>query len=133
MAQEKISTVLRVGLIIAVIELVFYGLILFLIPTQFFEFIGATPCDAVRARWPGGTLIAIGVGAYLVIRSPAGQGSLVLTITLGFLLSGLAMLYSWVAGEYSSETIQLAIPTILNLVVAALLFMGRQSSRQTLG
>lgn len=133
MAQQGISTILKVGLVIAVIVTAVYGLILLLIPTQFYEFIGANPFDAVNARWPGGILFAIAVGSYLVLRSPAGQGPLVITITLGFLFAGLALLYSWVVGEYSAQTVHLAIPTILDLIVAVLLFLGRQSSRATLG
>ncbi|MEE8435388.1 MAG: hypothetical protein V3S64_11420 [bacterium] len=133
MAQQNVSIVLKIALIIAVIELGIYGLVLFFIPAQFVEFIKSNPVEAVNLRWPGGILIALAVGAILVLRKPAGQGSLVLTLTLGYLLAGLAMVYSWTAKEYSADTVQLAVPAILNLVVTVLLFLGWQTSRDTLG
>jgi hypothetical protein len=133
MAQQNVSIVLKIALILVVIELGIYGLVLLLIPSQFTQFIGANPTEAVWLRWPGGILIALAAGSFLVIRNPGGQSSLVLTLTLGFLLGGLAMLYSWITVEYSADTVHLAVPTILNLVVTVLLFLGWQSSRDTLG
>ncbi len=132
MAQNDASILLKIGLIVAVIELLIYGLILFFIPLQFLGWIGANPTDAVNLRWPGGTLIALALGAYFVLRAPVRQEKLVITLMVGYLLAGLAMLFSWVTGEYSADTIQLAIPTILNLVVTVILYFGWQGSRDLL-
>ncbi len=54
---------------------------------QFLGWIGANPTDAVNSRWPGGTLIALALGAYFGLRAPARQDKLVITLTVGYLLA----------------------------------------------
>jgi len=132
MAQQDAPVILKVGLVIAMIILAIYGLLMFLIPAQYVALIGANPIENVWLRWAGGVLIALAVGAWMMLRSPANQGVLFKTLNLGFLLAGLALAYSWAAGEYSGRTISVAFPAILNLVVAVLLFLGWRSAKDLL-
>ena len=70
--------------------------------------------------------------ALLVFRSPAKQGVFVMTIALGTLLSGLALLYSGLMQEYSGATRFVATPMVILLAVSALLWWARYQAREIL-
>ena len=90
---------------------------------------GASPVDLGWLRWPGGILIGLGIGALLVARDPTKQGVFVTTISLGTLITGLGLLYSWILHEYSAATWFIALPTIIVLVLSALLWWSRQKAK----
>jgi hypothetical protein len=129
MAQNNGTKTLRVVLVIYAIVVLVYGLCFFFIPGVLTKISGAGPVDLGWLRWPGGTLIALGIGALLIYRDPAKQGVLVITISLGTLLSGLGLLYSWIAHEYSAATWFIALPTVVVLAVSALLWWSRQKAK----
>ena len=129
MAQDNATKPLKVVLVIYAIVSLVYGLSLFFIPGVLAKMPGGHPVDLGWLRWPGGVLIALGIGALLVRRDPAKQGVFVLTISLGTLLSGLGILYSWIVHEYSGATWFIALPTIIVLALSALLWWGRQKAK----
>lgn len=132
MAQEKIPVLLRIGLILAIIIQGIYGLLLFIIPLQFAALAQGNAVGAGWLRWPGGVLIGLAVGAILTLRSPAKQGTYVLTLTIAVFLAGLALLFSWITGEYTGKTWFMAQPTIVVLAEAVILFFGWRSAKTVL-
>ena len=129
MAQNNATKPLRVVLVIFAIVSLVYGLCYFLIPGVLLKMSGGNPVALSWLRWPGGVLIPLGIGALLVRRNPVKQGVFVLTISLGTLLTGLGLLYSWIVHEYSAATWFIALPTVVVLVVSALLWWGRQKAK----
>jgi len=129
MTQNNGTKTLKVVLMIYAIVVLVYGLGFFLIPGVLVKISGASPVDLGWLRWPGGILISLGIGALLALRDPAKQGVFVTTISLGTLLSGLGLLYSWIVHEYSAATWFIALPTIIVLVVSALLWWSRQKAK----
>jgi hypothetical protein len=132
MANDNGTKSLKVVLVIYTIVVWVYGLLLFFIPGVMAKIAGGNPVDSGWLRWPGGILIAFGIGALLVRRDPAKQGIFVLSISLGTLLSGLALLYSWIVHEYSAGMWFIALATIVVLVLSALLWWGRQKAKAIL-
>ena len=129
MAQNNGTKTLKVVLVIYAIVSLVYGLGFFLIPGVLAKIAGGSPVDLGWLRWPGGILIALGIGTLLVSRDPAKQGVFVITVSLGTLLAGLGLLYSWIVHEYSAATWFIALPAIIVLVVSALLWWSRQKAK----
>jgi hypothetical protein len=132
MAQNNGTKTLKVVLVIYAIVVLVYGLGFFLIPGVLVKISGANPVDSGWLRWPGGILIALGIGALLVRRDPTKQGVFVITISLGTLLAGLGLLYSWIVHEYSAAAWFIGLPTIIVLIVSALLWWSRQKAKRIL-
>ena len=130
--NQNATGLLKAGLIISIIINGVYGVIFILIPTQFVAFSGGNPVDAGWVRWPGGTLIAWALVYYLVLRAPSKQGIVVIAGALAYLLVGLALLYSWSAGETSVDPVNVIFPGVLDLAMAVLLYLGWKSSRDLL-
>jgi hypothetical protein len=128
MAENNAEKTLKVVLAIYAIVVLVYGLFFFFIPGVLVKISGANPVDSGWLRWAGGILIGFGIGALLVRRNPAKQGIFVLTISLGTLLSGLALLYSWIVHEYSAGMWFIALATIVVLILSALLWWGRHKA-----
>jgi len=129
MAQNNGTKTLKVVLVIYAIVSLVYGLGLFFIPGVLAKMSGGSPVDLGWLRWPGGILIALGIGALLALRDPTKQGVFVTTISLGTLVAGLGLLYSWILHEYSGAAWFIALPTIIILVVSALLWWSRQKAK----
>ena len=121
---------LKMVLVIYAIVALVYGVVLFLSPGTMVTMAGAKPVDFSWLRWPGGILIALGIGALMISGSPAKQGPFVTTLALGTLLSGLALLYSMWAREYSGATWFIATPTIITLVLSVLLWWARSKATE---
>ena len=131
-AQKKGATMLKVVLVIYAVVVLVYGLTFFFIPGELADMAGGNPVDYSWLRWPGGVLIAFGIGALLVLRKSAKQGVFVTTIALACSLAGLALLYSWIMTEYSGATWFIAVPTIIILALAVLLWWSRVQARKIL-
>ena len=129
MAQDNATKTLKVVLVIFAIVSLVYGLCYLFIPGPLVKMSGANPVDLGWLRWPGGILIGLGIGALLVARDPTKQGVFVTTISLGTLITGLGLLYSWIVHEYSAATWFIALPTVIVLVVSALLWWSRQKAK----
>jgi hypothetical protein len=132
MAKQQGATMLKVVLVIYAIVVLVYGLSFFFIPGVLSDMAGGEPVNYSWLRWAGGVLIALGIGALVVMRKPAKQGVFVTTIALACSLAGLALLYSWIATEYSGSSWFIAVPTIIILALAVLLWWSRAQARKIL-
>jgi len=129
MMQNKNLALLKVALIIFVIVTIVYGLCYVFIPQALVEMSGGDPVHSSWLRWPGCTLIALGIGAIMVLRNPAKQDIFIITIALGTLLTGLALLYTWIF-EMPVAAWFIAMPTIIILINSALLWWSRQQAKE---
>jgi len=119
---------LRIYGIIAVI----YGLVFLLFPGGYIAFSGADPVAFGWLRWPGGTLLGLGVGTVLLSRDPSRQSLFVTTVAMVASLIGLALLYTLIAGEYTLRVQSLVIPIVLNLTAAGMLWWSRSRNKEAL-
>ena len=132
MAENKNPLLLKIVLIIFTVVILFYGLCYFFIPDQLVKLSGSEPVFHGWLRWSGGVLIALGVGAIFVIRRPEKQDPFVITIALGCLLTGLALIYAWITAVEDTAIWFTAVPAILTLVLSALLWWSRYQARDIL-
>ena len=132
MAQNDDVKVLKFALMIAAIVSLVYGLCYLLVPSTLVKLSGGNLVEASWLRWSGGVIIAWAIGTLMVYSKPEKQNIFVTSIALAHLLSGLGLLYSWIAQEYSGATWFIAIPTCLLLVLSALLFWGRGKAKEIL-
>ena len=132
MAENKNPTFLKIILVIFTIVVLVYGLCYFIIPDTMVKLSGTEPIFHGWIRWSGGVLIALGVGAILVIRKPQKQDPFVVSAALGSLLTGLALVYAWITPEEEGNIWFTAVPAILTLVLSVLLWWGRYQARDIL-
>ena len=132
MAENKNQLFLKVVLLVYAIVALVYGLCYFFIPDFLVELSGGEPVFHGWLRWAGGTLIALGIGSLMVMRNPKNQGIFVMTIAIGTLLAGLALLYAWITLEEDVNVWFTALPTILVLLISALLWWSRQNAKDIL-
>ena len=131
MAQNKDTKILNVTLIIYTIVVFVYGILFLLVPQLMVKISGSEEVASSWLRWPGGVLIALGIGAIMVLRNPLKQYVFILTITLGTLLSGLALLYALLF-EMIGKAWFTALPAILLIILAALLWSGSRQAKDIL-
>jgi hypothetical protein len=135
MAENKNPLLLKISLTILAIVALFYGLCYFFIPDHLYlvKLFGNEPVfHGGWLRWPGGMLIALGIGSVLVMRRPEKQDAFVITLASGCLLSGLALIYAWLTAVKGAAAWFTAVPAILALVLSALLWGSRYQSREIL-
>ena len=132
MAENDNTKMLKLALMISAIVSLVYGLAYLLIPSSLVKLSGGNPVEASWMRWSGGVIIAWAIGSLMVYSKPEKQNIFVTYFALAHLLSGLALLYSWIMQEYSGATWFIAIPTLLLLILAVLLFWGRNQAKEIL-
>jgi len=87
------------------------------------------PVEFSWLRWPGGIIIALGIGSLMVYSKPEKQGIFVTSMALATLFAGLAMLYSWIMQEGSGAIWFTALPTCILLVLSGLLWWARGQAK----
>jgi hypothetical protein len=132
MAEKNNSAFLKIVLIIFAIVALIYGLCYFFIPGFLVELSGGDPVFHGWLRWSGGILIALGIGSILVAVKPKGPGIFVTTVALGSLLAGLALLHAWITLTEGAHVWFTAMPTIVVLVLSALLWWSRSQAKDVL-
>ena len=132
MAENDNTKMLKLALVISAIVSLVYGLAYLLIPSSLVKFSGGIPVEASWMRWSGGVIIAWAIGTLMVYSNPEKQKIFVTYLALAHLLAGLGLLYSWMMQEYSGATWFIAIPTLLLLILAVLLFWGRNQAKEIL-
>ncbi len=83
-------------------------------------------------RWVGGLMIGLAVGAFLVARGVEKQGPFVTTLAVGETLAFLALIYAWASGEYAGVTWYIALPTVIALLFAIVLWWARSRYKDIL-
>lgn len=131
MAQNKDTKLLNAALIFYIVIVAVYGVLFLLFPQLLAEASGGKPVASSWLRWPGGVLIALGIGAVLVYRNPSKQDAFVVAITLGTLFAGLALLYSLLF-EMTGVIWFTALPVIVLLTSSVLLWFGRKQAKDIL-
>jgi len=132
MAENKNVGFLKVVLIIFAVITVIYGIGYFFAPSFLVNLSGDSPVFHGWLRWSGGILIALGTGAILVYLNPQHQGIFVTTISLGCLLTGIALLWAWITIEEDAKPWFTALPAILSLALAILLWWSRIKAKEVL-
>ena len=132
MEQNKGLFFLKVTLIIYALVSLVYGIGYLFFPEYLVELSGGEAIPSAWLRWAGGVLISLGIGTILVIRNPVKQGIFVLTMAMGTLLVGLALLYAWFFEIVGTTIWFTAAPAILILLVSILLFWSRYQAKETL-
>jgi len=132
MAEKSNSGILKIALLIYAVVCLIYGLGFFIVPDSLVELSGGEPVFHGWLRWPGGVIIALGIGAILAYLKPKGQGIFVTTIAIGALLAGLAMLWAWLNIEEGANVWFTALPTIVLLALSGLLCWSRQKAKNIL-
>jgi len=132
MAENKNAGFLKIVLIIFAVVTLIYGIGYLIVPDCLVNMSGGQPVFHGWLRWSGGILIALGIGAILVFLNPQNQGIYVTTITLGSLLCGLGLLWAWINPEEEQKTWFIALPTIVALALAILLWFSRAKAKEIL-
>lgn len=132
MAEKNNIGFLKIVLIIFAIVCLVYGLGYLIVPDALVNMSGGDPVFHGWLRWSGGILIALGIGSILVTGNPEGQGIYVTTMALGSLLAGLALLFAWINIEEGANVWFTALPAIIVLVLACLLWWSRQQAKDVL-
>ena len=132
MAEKNNTGFLKIVLIIYAVVCLVYGLAYLIVPDALVNMSGGDPVFHGWLRWSGGILIALGVGSFLVVGNPKGQGIFVTTVALGGLLAGLALLLAWITIEEDANTWFTALPTIIVLALSGLLWWSRQQAKEVL-
>ncbi len=131
MVKSEKTKLLNVALIIYIVIVLIYGVLYFLAPQVLVKAQGGDPVASGWLRWVGGVLIALGVGAIMVYRNPLKQDAFIVTITVGCLLAGLAMLYALLF-ELTGDTWFTVLPMVILFILVALLFLGRRQAKDIL-
>jgi uncharacterized membrane protein YobD (UPF0266 family) len=132
MTERKNEGFLKTVLVIYFVVVLVYGILYFLVPDFLVKLSGGAPVFHGWLRWSGGLLIALGVGAILVFNNPKNQGIFVTTIALGCLITGLALVWTWMNTEEGAHIWFTAFPAIVTLVLSGLLWWARQQAKDIL-
>ena len=132
MAEKSNSGILKIALLIYAVVCLIYGLGFFIVPDSLVELSGSEPVFHGWLRWPGGVIIAFGIGAILTYLKPKGQGIFVTTIAIGALLAGVAMLWALISIEEGANVWFTALPAIVLLALSGLLWWSRQKAKNIL-
>ena len=131
MEQKKGLSFLRFSVAIYALTALVYGVGYLFFPEKLVELSGGDPVPAGWLRWAGSTLIALSIGAMMVIANPVKQRIFVRTMALGSLFVGLTLMYQWVF-ETVGDVWFTAGPAILMLVVAVLLIASCRGAQEML-
>jgi len=132
MNQKRNLLFLRSVLLAGGILALVYGLALVLIPQTMVSMSGEQ--DQVYSgilRWPGGVLVAIGIGTLMVFRKPQNQRIFIITIALVTLFTGLS--FSFTLFDMDDKYIFIAVPALLLLLISTLLWICQWTERDILG
>jgi hypothetical protein len=132
MDENKNAGLLKTALVIYVVVVIVYGILFYLVPESMVKLSGGNPVFHGWLRWPGGVLIALGIGAILVFNKPKSQGIFITTLALGCLLVGLAQVWTWIKIEEGAHVWFTALPAIVTLCMSALLWLARHQAKDIL-
>jgi len=122
---DRPSLVLRAAAIIGVM----YGMGFLLIPHAMFQLSGdvGAPANAGWVRWAGGYVLGISIGPWLAAEGWLKEQPFIAGLAAAFTLSGLALLYSAMSGEYGGAAWFIWMPILILAALAP--FMWWLASR----
>ncbi len=133
MTEKKNLTLIKVALAIFAVVATVYGITLLFFTNGFIEMLGEETINPNWIRWPGGVLIALAYGAFRVIRNPVNQDTFIKVLALATLFAGLALLYELIFEmEPQYVVFFTVVPCIGQLIISALLWIGRQQASDIL-
>jgi hypothetical protein len=132
MAENNNVGFLKIVLIIYAVVCLVYGLGYLFVPDVLVDASGGDPVEPGWLRWSGAVLVALGIGGILAFMKPKGAGVFVTTIALGCSLCGLAMVWTWINIEEGMAVWFTALPAIVVLALAILLWWTRQMAKKVL-
>ena len=135
MAKTELKTdVANVALRAAAIVGVMYGFGFLLMPYAMFQLSGdpGVPANPGWVRWAGGFVLGIAIGPWLASEGWVKEQPFLAGVAAAFTLSGLALLYSVVSGEYAGAAWFIWMPIVLLAVLAPAMWWLGPSSRHTL-
>jgi ribose/xylose/arabinose/galactoside ABC-type transport system permease subunit len=108
---DRASLVLRAAAILGVM----YGMGFLLIPHAMFQLSGdpGAPANAGWVRWAGGYVLGISIGPWLAAEGWLKEQPFIAGLAAAFTLSGLALIYSTVSGEYGGAAWFIWMPMII--------------------
>ena len=131
--SEKKHQLLKITLALFAIITLGYGIIYLFFPQIQISAAGGEPIEPGWIRWFGGILIALGIGAFMVLRKPEKQGIFVTVSCVGAFLFSLASFYEIAFvdfGDYS--LLNTLIPAIVLTFLAILLLVSLRQSKDIL-
>ncbi len=120
--MKKDQQLLKVAFVIFGVVALLYGILFLLVPQSLVSISGSEPVPSGWLRWPGGILVALGIGAFLALKNLSGQETFAITISLVTLLSGLALLFSLIFERVTTVWFTIT-PVIINLAVSVLFWI----------
>ncbi len=104
MAQNDNVKILKFALIVSAVISFVYGFAFLFVPGLLVSLSRGNPVEFGWLRWPGGIIIALGIGSLMVYSKPEKQGIFVTSMALSALFVGLGNLYILIMQEYSGAT-----------------------------
>ena len=122
MAKTELKTdaanlALRAAAIVGVI----YGIGFLPMPYSMFQLSGdpGVPTNSGWVRWAGGFVLGIAIGPWLASEGWVKEQPFIAGLATAYTLSGLALLYSVVSGEYAGAAWFICMPIVILAVLAA--------------
>jgi hypothetical protein len=125
MAKTKLKIdVPNVALRAAAIVGVIYGIGFFLMPSTMLQLSGdpGAPTNSGWVRWAGGFVLGIAFGPWLASEGWVKEQPFVAGLAVAYTLSGLALLYSVVSGEYAGAAWFIWMPIVILAVLAPIMW-----------
>ena len=100
---------------------VIYGIGFLLMPYSMFQLSGdpGVPINSGWVRWAGGFVLGIAIGPWLASEGWVKEQPFIAGLAAAYTLSGLALLYSVVSGEYAGEAWFIWMPIAILAVLAS--------------
>ena len=113
---DAVNLALRAAAIVGVI----YGIGFLLMPYFMLQLSGdpGVPTNLGWVRWAGGFVLGIAIGPWLASKGWVKEQLFIAGLAAAFTLSGLALLYSVVSGEYAGAAWFIWMPIVLLAVLA---------------
>ncbi len=132
MARYESIRKLRTALLFSIVVDALYGIGFLVTPGMLHALAGGNALEFGWVRWSGGALVAMAIGGIQVYRDPHKQGSAVTILTVGALLSALALLYTLLFEQYSVHTWFVLAPCVLLFALFLVMAWGRQAAKDIL-
>ena len=103
---------------------VMYGIGFLLMPSAMFQLSGdpGVPTNPGWVRWAGGFVLGIAMGPWLASEGWVKEQPFIAGLAAAYTLSGLALLFSVVSGEYAGAAWFIWTPIVLLAVLASIMW-----------